>query len=113
MDCIFCRILAKEIPSNVVYEDDYCYAFHDINPQMPVHVVVIPKKHIVSLAEISEDDSCYLEKVLLGCKKVAEITGIAQDGYRVITNIGENGAQSVKHLHFHVLGGKKMPEQIV
>ena len=80
---------------------------------MPVHVIVIPKKHIPSLADVGEEDGIYLEKVLFACKKVAQITGIDKDGYRVVTNIGENGAQSVKHLHFHVLGGKKMAEQIV
>lgn len=113
MECIFCKIIAHEIPSVLVYKDEYTYAFKDINPQMPVHVVVVPKKHIESLEALSCEDAIYAQKLLFACQKVARLMGIEKDGYRVITNIGENGAQTVKHLHFHVLGGEKMGEKII
>ena len=111
MDCIFCRIAAGQIPSNRVYEDEYCLAFHDINPQTPVHVLVIPKLHIGSADEVTEENSAYVQKIFEAIPKVAAAAGLT-NGYRVITNCGEDGCQSVKHLHFHVMGGRKLPENM-
>lgn len=111
MDCIFCKIAAGQIPSNRVYEDEYCLAFHDINPQTPVHVLVIPKVHIGSADEVSGENSTYVQKIFEAIPKVAKSAGLT-NGYRVITNCGEDGCQSVKHLHFHVMGGRKLPEQM-
>ena len=111
MDCIFCSIIKGEIPSKKAYEDDYVYAFFDINPMAPVHILVVPKIHVSSADEISEDNSLYVSKIFEAIPMIAKENGLG-DGYRVITNVGENGCQSVKHLHFHVLGGKKLPESL-
>ncbi|HOV70347.1 MAG TPA: histidine triad nucleotide-binding protein [Clostridia bacterium] len=105
-DCIFCRIAAGTIPSKKVYEDDNVLAFHDIAPAAPVHILVIPKKHITSAIDLSPEDEALLMQVFQAIKKVAQIAGIAQDGFRIVSNVGKNGGQSVRHLHFHVLGGK-------
>jgi histidine triad (HIT) family protein len=112
MDCIFCSIIKGEIPSSKVYEDDHCYAFLDIDPQAPVHCLVVPKLHIGSADEVNEENSCYISAIFTAIPKIAEKLGL-KNGYRVITNIGEDGAQTVKHLHFHILGGKKLSENIV
>lgn len=112
MDCIFCRIIAGEIPSAKVYEDDKVYAFKDINPQAPVHVLVIPKTHIESADCINETNSDLVKAVFEAIPKVAQYCGL-ENGYRVITNIGEDGCQTVRHMHFHILGGTKLPENIV
>ena len=111
MDCIFCKIITGEIPSNIVYEDDQILAFHDIAPQAPVHVIVIPKQHIQSANEINEFNSPLIAKVFEAIPKIARQCGL-ENGYRVITNIGEDGCQTVKHIHFHILGGKKMTEKM-
>ena len=111
MDCIFCRIIAGDIPSAKVYEDERCYAFRDINPQAPVHVLVVPKTHIESADCVNSDNSDAVKAVFEAIPKVAATLGLT-NGYRVITNIGEDGCQSVKHIHFHVLGGKKLPENM-
>lgn len=107
-DCIFCQIAAGETDSEIVYEDDDCIAFADLNPQAPVHVLVIPKKHIESLADAGTEDTDLLGKLCQACDTVAREKGIADDGYRVVTNRGEKAGQSVLHLHFHVLGGRPM-----
>jgi histidine triad (HIT) family protein len=107
-DCIFCKIIKGEIPSNKVYEDEDVLAFHDISPQAPVHFLVIPKKHIKSALEIKKEDGALLSKVFGVIGKIADELHIAKDGFRVISNIGKNGQQSVDHLHFHVLGGRMM-----
>ena len=112
MDCLFCAIIKGDIPSKKVYEDDSCYAFLDIAPQAPVHCLVIPKSHIESADAINEDNSSVVSAIFTAIPKIAASLGLT-NGYRVITNIGEDGAQSVKHLHFHILGGKKLPENIV
>ena len=111
MDCIFCRIIAGEIPSAKVYEDEYVYAFKDINPQAPVHVLVVPKNHIASADELTEENSIEVARVFAAIPKVAALMGL-KNGYRVINNCGEDGCQTVKHIHFHVLGGKKLPENM-
>ena len=112
MDCLFCKIIAGEIPSSKVWEDGLCYAFKDINPQAPVHVVVIPREHIESANDITAENSAAIAAVFEAIPKVAVASGL-KNGYRVITNIGEDGCQSVKHIHFHVLGGVKLPDNIV
>ena len=110
MDCIFCKIINKEIPSNVVYEDDKILAFYDIAPQAPVHVVIIPKVHIASANEINEGNSNYISAIFNTIPEIAKKLGIADSGYRVINNCGKDGCQSVEHIHFHMLGGRKMSE---
>ena len=112
MDCLFCAIIKGEIPSKKVYEDDNCYAFLDIAPQAPVHCLVIPKEHIPSVDGVNESNAHIVGAIFSVIPKIAASLGLA-NGYRVITNIGEDGAQTVKHLHFHILGGKKLPENIV
>lgn len=103
--CIFCKIINKEIPSNPVMEDEEFLAFHDINPKAPVHILVIPKQHVDSFAVVSGD---MMGKMTAFMQKAAIHVGIEKSGYRVITNIGENGGQEVKHLHFHLLGGGRL-----
>jgi len=111
MDCIFCKIISGDILSKKVYEDDFVLAFEDINKQAPVHVVFIPKAHIKSAAEINEENSVYVAKIFEAISKYANKE--LENGYRVITNIGHDGCQSIEHLHFHVLGGKKLSEKII
>ena len=111
MDCIFCKIIAGEIPSKVAYEDEYCFCFHDINPQAPVHVLVVPKIHISSADDINAENSLYVAKIFEAIPVIAKELSL-EDGYRVITNCGENGCQSVKHIHFHILGGAKLTENM-
>ena len=113
MDCLFCKIVAGDIPSTKVYEDEYVYAFNDINPVAPIHIIVIPKVHIESVNGINADNSYNVQKVFEAIPKIADVVDVAEDGYRVITNIGENGGQTVKHLHFHVIGGKKLGDKLV
>ena len=105
-DCLFCKISAGEIPSNKVYEDELCYAFYDIDPQAPTHFLVIPKAHIVSVAEVSGDNSAVVAHIFEVIAKVTKELGL--DSYRVVSNIGEQAGQSVHHLHFHVLSGRDM-----
>ncbi len=112
MDCIFCKILKGEIPSKKVYEDEFVYAFHDINPMAPVHVIVIPKEHIESANSIDATNSINVAKIFETIPVIAKELGL-EDGYRVITNIGENGGQTVKHIHFHILGGTKLAGKLV
>ncbi len=111
MDCLFCKIINGDIPSSKVYEDEYVYAFKDINPNAPVHVLVVPKTHIDSADCIDETNIDAVSKVMLAIPKVAKICGL-DNGYRVITNIGEDGGQTVKHIHFHILGGEKLPVKL-
>ena len=107
MDCLFCRIIAGEIPSAKVYENEHVYAFKDINPNAPVHVLIVPKTHIASINEINDANAAAVTEVLKVIPEIAKICGLG-NGYRVITNVGEDGGQSVKHLHFHLLGGTKL-----
>lgn len=111
MNCLFCSIINGDIPSNKVYEDEYCYAFLDIAPQAPIHCLVVPKSHIASANEINSENSAYVAKIFEAIPKIADNLNLA-NGYRVITNIGDDGCQSVKHLHFHILGGKKLSENM-
>lgn len=107
-DCLFCKIVAGEIPSTKVYEDELVLAFRDINPQAPTHVLVIPKKHIESVLDIKAEDKDILAKIFEVIGIVAEQEGIAESGFRVVSNIGKDGQQTVPHLHFHVIGGRSM-----
>lgn len=107
-DCLFCKIIAGEIPSTKVYEDEFVYAFKDINPLAPVHILVVPKNHISGADEINTENSAVVSKIFEAAAKIAKEQGISEDGFRIVTNCGENGCQSVKHLHFHILGGRKL-----
>lgn len=106
--CIFCRIAAGEIPANKVHEDDEVVAFRDLNPQAPTHVLIIPRRHVASLAAAGEADQALLGRLMLAARTIAQREGIANDGYRVVTNSGELGGQSVFHIHLHLLGGRPM-----
>lgn len=105
MDCIFCKIAAGEIPSTKVYEDDTVVAFNDLDPQAPVHVLIIPKEHIASAAEINESNSAVVAHIFEVAAKIAAEKGM-KDGFRIVNNCGDSAGQSVKHLHFHLMGGR-------
>lgn len=107
-DCIFCKIVAGQIPAAKLYEDDQALAFHDINPQAPTHVLVIPKRHIESLAAVTPDDGALLGHLLTTAARLAREIGLAERGYRVVLNIGQDGGMAVYHLHAHILGGRRM-----
>jgi len=106
-DCLFCKIIAGEIPSTKVYEDDMVYAFNDIAPQAPYHIVIVPKIHIMSANEITQENSKYVARIFEVIPKIAKELGFAENGYRVINNCGDDGCQTVKHLHFHLTGGRQ------
>ena len=107
MDCIFCKIVAGQIPSTKVYEDETVFAFRDINPQAPTHILVIPKAHIGSVAEISADNSAVVAHIFEVIPRIAAEEGLT-NGYRVVSNCGADAGQTVHHLHFHILGGKQL-----
>lgn len=108
-DCIFCKIAAKEIPSKVAYEDEQVVAFYDLEPQAPVHVLIIPKKHVESVAKLTADDKELAAHILTEVvPKLAQDLGVAEKGFRLVANTGDEGGQTVKHLHFHLLGGRSM-----
>ena len=111
MDCLFCKIINGEIPSTKVYEDEVCFAFLDINPQAPVHCLIIPKVHMSSLNDIDDENKCAVAHIMSVIPRIAVALGL-EGGYRIVSNIGEDGCQSVKHLHFHILGGKKLSENM-
>lgn len=111
-NCIFCKIINKEIPSTIVYEDDKILAFRDINPVAPVHILVIPKKHIESVIELNEEDEKVVGEIYRVINKIAKQENIDKKGFRVVVNCGEDGGQEVKHLHFHIIGGKKLGTKI-
>lgn len=110
-DCIFCKIAAGEIPSQKVYEDEFVYAFRDINPMAPVHILVIPKEHIPTLSDINESNSKVISHLYEVIVKIAKEQQL-DDGFRVVSNCGENAGQTVFHLHFHILGGKKLSNEM-
>ena len=110
-ECVFCKIAADTIPNQRVYEDERVVAFRDHAPQAPVHVLLIPKAHIESCDEVSADNSASIAAVFEAVPKVAQKLGLAQ-GYRIVTNVGRHGCQSVHHLHFHLIGGKQLSEKI-
>lgn len=111
-DCLFCKIIAGDIPSTKVYEDDKVFAFRDINPQAPVHVLIVPKEHLASANEITGENVDAVAACFMAVPKIAAAEGLA-DGYRVINNCGAAAGQTVMHLHFHLIGGRKLGEKIV
>ncbi|MBQ8535986.1 MAG: histidine triad nucleotide-binding protein [Clostridia bacterium] len=107
-DCLFCKIIKGEIPSQKVYEDDLTYAFRDVNPQTPTHVLVVPKVHVANVLQAASLGDDVLAGCLRACAKVAELEGLGEKGFRVVTNCGDDACQSVHHLHLHVMGGRQM-----
>lgn len=107
-ECLFCNIVERIIPAPLVYEDDLVVAFDDINPQAPTHTLVIPRRHVVSMAELQDSDGELLSRLMVASNKVAKLKGIVGSGYRVVINTGTHGGQSVFHLHIHVLGGRHL-----
>ncbi len=108
MDCIFCKIVEGEIPSDIVYEDEEIIAFRDINPKAPVHIIIIPRQHIAALSDLSEDDAALVGRLALVANQLAQKEGIAERGYRVFINCGKEGGQVVPHLHMHLVGGRQL-----
>lgn len=112
-NCIFCKIIKKEIPAKVIYEDENVLAFEDINPVAPIHVLVIPKKHIETLVDVNENNSKDIAYCYEAISKISRKMGIDEDGFRIIANCKNYGGQEVYHIHFHMIGGKKLPLKIV
>lgn len=112
-DCIFCKIVKGEIPSEKVYEDEKVLAFKDINPVTPIHVLVIPKKHFKDVLDVKEEDKEIIADLFQSINKIAKILGIEENGFRVINNCGKDAGQEVMHLHFHLLAGKKLGTKII
>lgn len=107
-DCLFCKMVAGEISPDKVYEDDHVLAFRDIHPQAPVHVLVVPKRHIATLNDLAPDDAELVGRLFLAARQVAQVEGIAESGYRTVMNCNADGGQSVYHIHLHLLGGRAM-----
>ena len=112
-DCLFCKIIKGEIPCNKVYEDDDVLAFYDIEPVAKIHILVIPKKHIASIAHMEKEDEALIGKVYSVINKIAEEQGFKENGFKVIVNCGEDGGQEVMHLHFHILAGENLRRKFV
>lgn len=108
MDCLFCKIIAGEIPSTKVYEDETVYAFLDIEPQAPVHIIIVPKEHIASANELTDNNSAVVGHIFAVAAKLAKEQGFAEKGFRLVNNCGEDGGQTVGHLHFHLLAGRNL-----
>ena len=105
-DCLFCKILAGDIPADIIYESDTALAFRDINPQAPTHVLIIPRKHIATINEISDDDQALVGSLYTAAREIAAAEGLADDGYRAVMNCNEGAGQTVFHIHLHLLGGR-------
>jgi len=112
MDCLFCKIAKGEISSDKVYEDDLVFAFYDIHPIVPVHVLIIPKKHIESINDVAEEDTAIMGRMIFVAKKIAKEVGVAEGGYKLLIRTGRNGGQEIPHIHMHLLGGGQMREGI-
>lgn len=112
MEDIFCRIIKGEIPARKVYEDDLVLAFHDVHPIAPVHILIIPKKHIESINDIEAEDAEIMGNMILAAKKIAKEIGIAENGYKLLIRTGRDGGQEVPHIHLHLLGGTRLREDI-
>ena len=108
MDCLFCKIISGEIPSEKVYEDEYVYAFNDISQTAPIHVLIVPKKHISTINDIEDQDAELIGRIYLAAKKIAKEKGIDEEGYRVITNCNKMAGQTVFHIHYHLIGGREL-----
>lgn len=107
--CVFCKVINKELPSTIIYEDDKVIAFKDIYPKAPVHILIVPKKHILSADHIEETDKELIGELFIVAKKIAKSQGVSETGYRLVFNVGRDAGQTVDHLHLHLLGGGKMP----
>ena len=112
-DCVFCEIIKGEIPSEKVYEDEDVIAFKDINPVTLIHILVIPKKHIATLLDVTEEDSHLISKIFVAINKIAKQIGIEENGFRIVANCGKDSGQEVMHIHFHLLAGQKMGSKVV
>jgi len=112
MDCVFCKIAASEIPADILYQDEQVIAFRDINPQAPVHVLIIPRKHIPSVVELSGAESSLVENMVSIANQLAVKEGVSETGYRLVINCGEQGGQLVPHLHLHLLGGRQLAGEL-
>ena len=110
-DCIFCRIADRDVPSPLLYDDEYVCAFRDLNPKAPVHILIIPKKHVPSLAELEEEDLHLVARIARVAQKLAEEEGVSESGYRLLTNCRADSGQEVPHLHFHLLGGRRLGQE--
>ena len=108
MSTIFTQIINREIPADIVYEDEFCLAFRDINPQAPVHILLIPKEEIVSMATVETEDQAILGHLMVKASEIASMQGLSENGYRIVVNTNEDAGQSVFHLHVHILGGRKL-----
>jgi histidine triad (HIT) family protein len=111
MDCIFCKIVKGELPAEIIYKDEDFIAFKDINPKAPIHILIIPKKHIVSINHLSQEDKELIGKLFLITKDIAQKVAIKEKGYKLVFNVGRGGGQVIDHLHLHLLGGWQNPEQ--
>ena len=111
-DCFFCKIIKKQIPSQIVYEDEDVFAFKDIHPLAPVHVLIIPKKHISEISEIKDEDRALMGKIILTAKKIADSLDISKSGYKLLFRVGRDGGQEVPHVHLHLIGGAALFEDI-
>ncbi len=105
MDCLFCKIIAGEIPAEIVYQDEDILAFKDVKPAAPVHILIVPKKHLASVAEINSKDALLMGKLVMTAKKLAEDFGISESGYKLLIRVGKGGGQEVMHIHLHLMGG--------
>ena len=112
MDCIFCQIVSKKIPGDIVYQDEEVLAFRDINPRAPVHLLIIPKKHFASLNQLTEKEMLLMGRMIGVARQLAEREGVSESGYRLVVNCGEEGGQLVLHLHLHLLGGRQLRGQL-
>lgn len=112
MDCIFCRIIAGEVPGEIIYQDEQVIVFPDINPKAPTHLLIVPKKHIPSLAHLSEADSSLTGHMVNIANRMAKEKGVSETGYRLVMNCGEEGGQAVPHLHMHLLGGRRLSDEL-
>ena len=112
MDCIFCQIVAGKVPSEILYQDEEVIAFRDINPQAPIHLLIIPKRHIPSLAHLSEEDLPLIGRMVGIANQLAKREGISESGYRLVINCGKEGGQLVPHLHMHLLGGRRLSDAL-
>lgn len=111
-DCIFCKIANKEI-GNLIYENQYVVAFDDLNPQAPVHTLIVPKKHIINIEDLKEEDLVYVTEIHIAIKEVAKQKNVSETGYRIISNCGKDAGQTVMHLHYHLLAGKDLGDKII
>ena len=111
-DCLFCNIIKKEVPSEIQYKDDFIFAFNDVNPLAPVHILIIPKNHIQSINHLKDEDAELMGKMILVAKRLAQEKGVADDGYKLLFRTGKHGQQEVEHIHLHLIGGAQLKENI-